>query len=141
VGGLTFTVTTPPPADPTPLLEFPPHEDNIAAETATSANATAVAFLLADGFRANPPITIPTADIHMKNGDREGRLCALGRINALFGPLVLMVNDTVCVPLAPVVISGFEQPAPVGCKGCQFPHVKLTALGNAVAPTGVTVRL
>jgi hypothetical protein len=106
-------------------------------EAAISASATMPAFFRAAGLRANPPITIPTAEVQAKNGALGLRLPALGRISLPFGPLVLIASDTVCAPLAPVVIVGFEQVAPAG----NPLHAKLTPNGNVVAPTGETTRL
>jgi hypothetical protein len=139
VRGLTLTVIPPPPPPPPPPLLFPdpPHEERTMLETISSASATPVAFFRADGFRASPPIIIPIAESHIRKGAPLRPLLALGRIRVPFGPRVLIESETLCVPLAPAAIEGFEQFAPSGSPL----HEKLTATGNVDAPTGVTVRL
>jgi hypothetical protein len=71
-----------------------------------------------------------------KNGALHPLRFALGRICAWPAPLVLIAKETVCTPLAPVAIEGFEHVAPSG----NPLHAKLTPAGNVVAPTGVTIR-
>jgi hypothetical protein len=53
-----------------------------------------------------------------------------------------MLKVTVWTPVAPALTGvTAEHAAPAGCDGDQLLHVKLTALGKVVDPTGVTVRL
>jgi hypothetical protein len=102
--GLTVTTIGPLPPPP-PLFPPPPQEVEIIAEANTSAIVDkALAFLLAEGRRANPPIAIPTAGSQSQKGDRSPRFCALGRISAVPAPAVLIATVTVCTPLVPAAI-------------------------------------
>jgi hypothetical protein len=115
----------------------PPQDESTKVDATISATIMPVTFLRADGFRITPPTTMPTADIHTKNGAQGRWSSALGRITALPSPLVLMVSVTFCVPLAPGLIAGTEQFAPAGNPLQEI----FTASGNVAAPTGVSSRL
>src|SRR5437870_3347694 len=137
------TTTTPPPAPPPPplpppLFPLPPHEIAIIADANTSALAsTALVFLSLDGLRANPPITMPAVGNQSQKGGPKPRFSALGRISAVPAPAVLIATVTVCTPLVPAGIVGLEHDAPAGSPV----HVKLTAVANVAAPTGLTTTL
>jgi hypothetical protein len=137
VFGLTLTEIPPPPPPPPPPPFVPPQEVSSIADAITSATIAVVARPRNAGLHTNPPIIKPTAGIDKKKGSHGRRSSALGRIVAGPGPSVLIVNVTVCAPLAPAVIAGAEQAAPAG----RPEHEKFTAPGNDVAPTGVTTRL
>jgi hypothetical protein len=80
VFGLTFTEMPPPPPPPPPPDPLPPQAGSMIADasSATSPIAT-IRFFRAQDLRPNPPITIPTADTHTKNGATFSRF-ASGRI-------------------------------------------------------------
>jgi hypothetical protein len=133
VFGVTFTRTDEPPPPPPPPAP-PPQE--LSTNAQTSKITTPTPFTRAVLRRLNPPIAMPTAKVHTKNGTWCS-FCATGRSAARLGPRVVMFRLAVCVPFAPAVTCGFEQLAPAG----NPLHEKVTGLGNVVDPTGVTVKL